>query len=334
MMALSGARPRPFSGRLNPPAAVWVVLLLFCVFALAVPRFASAGNLENLLRVGSILGIAACGQTIVLILGGIEFSFGASAALASVVTVLALPSAGVVGGFAAGAAAVLVVGLVNGTLVARFSLPPFLVTLGMLMVAGGGAAVLAGGLPIDAPPSDAFSWPARGRVAGIPVPILAAAASFALLHLLLAHTRAGRLWYLVGANGTAARLSGITVWRSVLAGYLLAGAFCALAAVILTSRVASGQPGLAPNLPFETIAACAVGGIPLAGGQGRAVQTLCGVLVIAMLNNAVVLLNLPVAYQQLMIAAVILGAVILQQVPRLLLLLPVRPTRQPEEDRS
>ena len=160
------------------------------------------------------------------------------------------------------------------------------------------------------------------------------AGSLAGRYLLLAHTRAGRLWYLVGANGTAARLSGITVWRSVLAGYLLAGAFCALAAVILTSRVASGQPGLAPNLPFETIAACAVGGIPLAGGQGRAVQTLCGVLVIAMLNNAVVLLNLPVAYQQLMIAAVILGAVILQRAPLLLLLLPVRPARQPEEDRS
>ncbi|CAO3420074.1 ABC transporter permease [Azospirillum doebereinerae] len=338
MMALTGARPRPFSGRFTPPAAVWIVLLLFGVFALAVPRFASAGNLENLLRVGSILGIAACGQTIVLILGGIEFSFGASVALASVVTVLALPSAGVAGAFAAGGAAVVLVGAVNGTLVARFALPPFIVTLGMLMVAGGGAAVLAGGLPIDAPPSDAFSWPARGRVAGIPVPILAAAGGFTLLHVLLTHTHVGRLWYLVGANMTAARLSGITVWRVMLAGYLLAGVFCAVAAVILTSRVASGQPGLAPNLPFETIAACAVGGIPLAGGQGRAVQTLCGVLIIAMMNNAVVLLNLPVAYQQLMIAAVILGAVILQQAPRLMLR-PGRPRRwkqglQGQEDRS
>jgi ribose/xylose/arabinose/galactoside ABC-type transport system permease subunit len=299
--------------RFNPPASVWLTLIVFALFALVVPRFATVGNIENLLRVASILCIVACGQAIVLILGGIEFSFGSSVALASIMTVLTLPELGVVGGFATGGAVILLIGALNGALIGRFDLPPFLVTLGMLMAVAGLAATLAGGLPIDAPLTDAFTWPARGRVAGVPVPIIAAALSIIALYGLLTHTHIGRLWYLVGANPEAARLSGIKVRITVFAGYLVASGFCALASVILTSRVGSGQPSLAPNLPFETIAACAIGGIPLSGGQGRASQVVCGVLIIAMMNNAVVLLNLPVAYQQLMMAGVILGAVVLQK---------------------
>lgn len=313
MTAMAMRVTRSIRERLNPPAAVWISLAVFALFALTVPRFATFGNVENVLRVASILCIVACGQAIVLILGGIEFSFGASVALASIMTVLAPPDVGTAGGFAVGIMAVLVIGACNGALIARFELPPFIVTLGMLMAVSGLASTLAGGLPIDAPPSAAFSWPARGRVAGVPVPILAAVVCIGALYLLLTHTRIGRHWYLVGANAEAARLSGIKVRSAVFLGYLIASAFCALAAVILTSRVASGQPNLAPNLPFETIAACAIGGIPLAGGQGRASQVVCGVLIITMMNNAVVLLNYPVAYQQLMIGGVIIGAVALQR---------------------
>ncbi len=304
---------RQVRDRINMPASFFVAIALFALFALTVPRFATSGNAENVLRVASILCVVACGQAIVLILGGIEFSFGSSVALASIVTVLVVPDYGVMGGFAAGAAVVLLIGVLNGALIARFHLPPFIVTLGMLMAVAGLAATLAGGLPIDAPPSEAFSWPARGRVLGVPVPVIAAGASVGTLFLVLAYSTIGRLWYLVGANPEAARLSGIRVRTTIFLGYLAASAFCALAAIILTSRVGSGQPSLAPNLPFETIAACAIGGIPLAGGQGRASQVLCGVLIIAMMNNAVVLLNFPVAYQQLMIGAVILGSVLLQK---------------------
>lgn len=299
--------------RFRLPASAWIVLGIAVLFALLVPRFGTLGNLENVLRVASILCIVACGQAIVLILGGIEFSFGASAALASVITVLVLPAVGPVGAFACGAASVVAIGAVNGGLVALFRLPPFIVTLGMLMIASGLAASIVGGLPIDAPPSELFSWPARGRVLGVPVPILAAIACLVLLHLLLTWSRIGRLWYLAGSNYEAARLSGLDVRLAVFSGYFAAGCFCALTAIILTSRVASGQPSLAPNLPFESIAACAIGGIPLAGGQGHAVQVACGVLVVAMMNNAVVLLNYPVAMQQLLMAAVIIGAAAMQR---------------------
>jgi ribose/xylose/arabinose/galactoside ABC-type transport system permease subunit len=312
-MSVASSAPAVARPGYRPPLSAAIALAIFVLFALLVPRFATFGNLENVARIASILCIAACGQAIVLILGGIEFSFGSSVALASVVTVLALPDAGTLGAFAAGAAVVIGVGAINGFLVARFELPSFLVTLGMLMIAAGLATTLAGGLPIDAPTSDAFLWLARGRIAGIPVPIVLAAASLVVLYLILAHTRLGRFWFLTGANPEAARLAGIDVRRTTFTGYVVAGAFCAVTALILTSRVASGQPNLAPNLAFETIAACAIGGIPLAGGRGRASQVLCGVVIIAMMNNAVVLLNFPVAYQRLMIAAVIVGSVLLQR---------------------
>ncbi|MBS7537355.1 ABC transporter permease [Ancylobacter lacus] len=297
----------------RPPAAALVCLGLFLLCCLLVPRFATYGNLENVLRVGAILCIVACGQAIVIILGGIEFSFGASAALASVVTVMVLPAVGPVAGLVAGAASVIGIGLVNGWLVGRMVLPPVIVTLGTLMMASGAASWLVGGLPLDAPPSAVFSWPARGRVLGVPVPILAAVLACTVLHVLLAHGRIGRLWYHVGANPLAARLAGLDAARITLLGYATAGAFCAVGAIILTSRVASGQPALAPNLPFETIAACAIGGLPLAGGRGHVLQVVFGVLIVAMLNNAVVLINLPVAWQLVLLGLAVLAAVGLQR---------------------
>lgn len=313
MMALAARLPVQAAWRrCRPGAPVWTTLGVFLLFALLVPRFATAGNVVNVLRVAAILCIVSCGQAVVLVLGGIEFSFGSSAALASVVAVMVLPWLGAAGALAAGAGVVVAIGAVNGALIAWFELPPFVVTLGMLMAAAGGAASLVGGQPIDAPPSAVFAWPAAGRIAGIPVPIVLGVAALILLHLLLSRSRLGRLWYLTGANPTAARLSGIGVGTVTFLGYIVAGAFCAVTAVVLTSRVGSGQPNLAPDLPFESIAACAIGGIPLAGGEGRAYQVACGVLVIAMMNNAVVLLNFPIAAQQLTLAAVIVGAVLLQ----------------------
>jgi len=328
-MALTMPPTRSTWWRARPAAAIWVTLGTFLLFSVVVPRFPTAGNLANVLRLASILCVASCGQAVVLVLGGIEFSFGSSVALASVVAVTSVTAAGPLGAFLIAAAVVAGIGAVNGALIGWFQLPPFIVTLGMLMAVAGLAASLVGGQPIDAPPSDIFAWPAGGRLAGVPVPILAAAVCVIALHLLLSFCRIGREWYLVGANATAARLAGIRTSRAVFLGYFVAGLFCAIAAVILTSRVGSGQPELAPDLPFETIAACAIGGIPLAGGQGRAYQVVCGVLVIAMMNNAVVLLNLPIAGQQLMIAAVIVGAVLLQKADqpakRLLALLRRRP---------
>jgi ribose/xylose/arabinose/galactoside ABC-type transport system permease subunit len=292
-----------------------VPLLVFVLCVLFVPRFLSVDNLQNVLRVGSILLIAACGQTGILIVGGIDFSMGSAVALLSVVTVILAPELGVALAFTGGICVAVLVGLCNGLLIAYLKLPAFLVTLGMLLVLHGLASLLSGGMPLDAAPSPGFLWLGSGHVAGIPVPIILALLAVLSLHGLLRYTLVGRSWYLIGTRFNAALNAGLPARRMVLLAYIVAGLFCALAGAILTSRVGSGQPNLYPDLAFATIAVCAIGGIPLNGGRGSAVQVVCGALIIAMLNNAVVLLNLTSAWQQLLMALVIGAAVVLPQMP-------------------
>ena len=294
------------------PASVWVAIAVFGLCAILVPRFVTLGNLSNLSRVAAILAIASCGQALVLVLGAIEFSFGAAVGLASVAAVLVLPEGGPFAAFAAAFLTVLAISSTNGALVGYALLPPVVVTLGTLMIAHGIAATLAGGLPIDASPSAVLRFPATGRIAGVSAPVWIAALSLCALATVLSRSVLGRQIFLVGANAEAARMSGIRVARTRFLAYVLAGAFCGLAAIILTSRVGSGQPNLMPNLPFLTIAACAVGGMPLTGGRGSAIEVLAGVAIVSMLNNATILLNYPPAAQLLLTAAVIVGAVAVQ----------------------
>jgi len=282
------------------------------IFSFAVPNFFSASNLENVLRISSILTLAALGQALVIILAGVEFSIGSAVALCSIVTVFVVQTQTVPVAFAAGFSTVLGIGAINGLLVAFARLPPFLATLGMLILVHGVASVAVGGLPIEAPVSDAFYWMGRAKVLGIPVPILLAGLGCLLHFVILSKSRIGREMYLVGANEQAAHLAGISVRRTKLIGYILAAGFLGISGLILTSRVASGQPNLIPNLPFEAISACAIGGISLAGGKGNTLQVIIGVLIISILNNIIVLLNLPAAYQLGVLGSVIIFAVFLQ----------------------
>lgn len=297
----------------RPPAALYALLALTVLCALWVPRFATAGNALNLLRVASVLAIAGCGQAVVIMVAGIDFSTGASVALVSVATVMLLQWIGPLPALLLGAVAAVAVGAANGWLIGRLRLPALIATLGMSFMVGGMAAWLVGGMPLDPTPPEAFYWLGRGRLYGVPVPILVAIIACLLLQLLLAHTTLGRRWMLIGSNPRAARLAGLPVTRDVALAYAVCGLYTAVAGAVLTSRIASGQPQLFPGLPFETIAACAVGGASLAGGRTRTIHVVIGVLIVATLNNAVVLLNLPAALQQLLIALVIIGAVIIRQ---------------------
>jgi ribose/xylose/arabinose/galactoside ABC-type transport system permease subunit len=284
------------------------------LLALTVPRFATAGNLINLLRVAGILAIASYGQAIVIITAGLDFSIGSAVALTSVVTVLLVDPLGAPAAFACGLAATLAVGAVNGILIGATRLPPFLVTLGMLIFAHGLASLLVGGVPLEAPADMGMSWLGKGGLSSVPTPIILAVVGFAAVAVLLGRTTLGRYWYLIGANARAAQLAGVPVGLALFLAYLVGNVFVAVAGIVLTSRVGSGQPNLFPNLPFEAIAACAIGGLPLTGGAGRPVQIVAGVLILSATENAVVLLNLSSAAQLILVAALMLGAVALQHV--------------------
>jgi ribose/xylose/arabinose/galactoside ABC-type transport system permease subunit len=312
-MSTMGSSGLSAIARRQVPPAVYVLAALLLLLSLTVPRFATAGNLINLLRVAGILAIASYGQAIIIITAGLDFSVGSAVALTSVVTVLLVEPLGTPVAFACGGGAALAVGALNGLLVGAARLPPFLVTLGMLIFVHGLASLLVGGIPLEAPAGMGMTWLGKGTLFAVPTPIILALLGFVALAVLLRRTTLGRYWYLVGASARAAQLAAVPVGTTLFLAYFVGGAFVAVAGLVLTSRVGSGQPYLFPNLPFEAIAACAIGGLPLTGGAGRPIQILAGVLILSTTENAVVLLNLSSAAQLTVVGALMVGAVALQQ---------------------
>jgi ribose/xylose/arabinose/galactoside ABC-type transport system permease subunit len=246
---------------------------------------------------------------VVIITRGLDLSTASAVALMSVVVVLEVDH-GVGVAFALGVLAVLAVGALNGLLVARFDIPPFLVTLGTLTLLHGLAALLVSGIPVEASPGGAFSWPSNGRIGPFSVPLVLAIVGFVVLGVLLRRTTLGRVWYLIGSNPDAARSAGLRVRRATFLAYVVGAAFVAVAGLILTARVHSGQPDLYPTLAFEAIAACAIGGLSLSGGTGRVSGVLIGVLVVTVSANGLVLLNVPSDVQRMVVGALTVASVL------------------------
>jgi ribose/xylose/arabinose/galactoside ABC-type transport system permease subunit len=290
------ARRAPARAVATLPAAAYVLVALILVMAVLEPRFLNIENIGNIARNAAILALAAFGQAIVIITGGIDLSSGSLVALSSVCMVLVTLHSGVPVAFGAGLLVALAIGAANGALVARFGLPPFLATLGMLTVVHGLASLLVGGLPVSAG-GGAFAVLGTGWVGPIPIPILVAAGGFVVLELLLRRTVLGRSWYLLGSSRPAALAAGIRVRWTQWSAYLVGAAFVGMAGLVLASRVNSGQPNLEPTIAFEAIAACAIGGLPLTGGIGSGGQVILGVLVLAVVQNGLLLLDLPSSVQ-------------------------------------
>ena len=253
-MSSSGASSLATMIRRQVPPAVYVLAALALLLAFTVPRFATAGNLINLLRVAGILAIASYGQAIVIITAGLDFSVGSAVALTSVVTVLLVEPLGTPLAFVCGGGAALAVGAINGIFVGAARLPPFLVTLGMLIFVHGIASLLVGGVPLEAPASMGMSWLGKGTVFGVPTPSTSLALlGYVALAVLLQRTKLGRYWYLVGASAPAARLAGAPVSATLFLAYFVGSAFVAVTGLVLTSRVGSGQPYLFLGVPLRPL---------------------------------------------------------------------------------
>lgn len=293
------------------PRAAFVLAALIVLMGLLEPRFLNPENLGNIARNASILALAALGQAIVIITGGIDLSSGSLVALVSVVMVLVALSWGVPVAFAVGILVALLVGALNGLLVARFDLPPFLATLGVLTVAHGLASILAGGLPVSAGDSG-FAVLGTGSIGPVPIPIALALAGLVALELLLKRTVLGRSWYLVGSSRAAALAAGIRVRWTLLSAYVVGAVFVGVSGLVLASRINSGQPDLEPTLAFEAIAGCAIGGLPLTGGVGSAGQVALGVLILAVVQNGLILVDLPSSVQVSVTGLLVVVAVMAQ----------------------
>jgi ribose/xylose/arabinose/galactoside ABC-type transport system permease subunit len=292
---------------------LFVILVVGFALSLTTDTFLSVTNLTNVARQVSINGILAVGVTFVLLTAGVDLSLGSVVALSGVAcAIFAHPGehpviVPIAVGLITGAAC----GLVNGVLVTRGGVAPFIVTLGMMTIARGLALILSGGRPV-ANMSESLTSLA-GDVWDIPIPVLCFAIVSALAWFFLRDFRLGRHLYAVGGNERAARLTGLNVGRIKLAIYTLAGALAGVAGLIVTARLDSAQPNAGLGYELDSIAAVVIGGTSLSGGRGSVAGTVLGCLIIGVLNNGLFLLNVSPFWQQVIKGGVILLAVALDK---------------------
>ncbi|HNR33567.1 MAG TPA: ABC transporter permease [Candidatus Hydrogenedentes bacterium] len=282
-----------------------VILAGLCiVVAVLSPEFRTADNLKSVAYRTAVVGIIATGQILVILTAGIDLSVGSVAALSGVVACTlmknyALPVPLVIG---SGLLTGLACGLLNGFFAAKGRIPPFIVTLGMMMAARGGALLLSGGRQISAI-SDTFAIIGGMRGWWIPVGITLTIA--AVFSVVLTFTRFGRALYAIGGNLNAARLSGIPVDRMRIGAFVLCGMLTGFAGVMLASRTGVASPNAADGGELDAIAACVIGGGSLMGGEGGCVGTLAGALIMNVLVNFCNLKNINPAWQKVLVGALI-----------------------------
>jgi ribose transport system permease protein len=279
---LAGARAL---GLLLRSGAV-VALVAACIFgATRYYAFATPENLVNVLRQNSMLGLAALGMTFVILTGGIDLSVGALLAVAGVVAAMA-STRGSLPAVAGGVGVAALLGIVNGVLITKVRIQPFIVTLAMLIAARALALAATGeqSVTID-PGASGLTWLGRGELGPVPVPVALFALAYLLGWVALRYTRFGRYVYAIGDSEDAARLMGLPADRIVIATYALSGALAGLAGVVLAARLGAGQPVAGTGWELDAIAAVVVGGTLLTGGQGGAGSTLIGVLLLGVIFN-------------------------------------------------
>jgi ribose transport system permease protein len=289
-----------------------IVLAMTIVFSLNSEVFLSVANFRNIGVSAAALAAVSFGQTFAVLTAGLDLSVGSIVALVSIVGALVMRDHGVVAGLAAALATGAAVGLLNGIVITRFKVFPFIATLAMMSIVSGLALSLSGGVAVTGVPA-VFSDLAYARSFGIPIPVIIAIAVLAISVFVLRYTRLGRRIYAVGGNEEAARLSGISIGMIKVAAYVLSGLCASVGSLILTARVASGQPSLGATLPLESVAAVVLGGISLFGGRGSVVGVAFGVLFISILSNGLNLLNVPSYTQMMVIGGALILAVSLDQ---------------------
>ncbi len=291
---------------------LWVFLGLCVVAALLSPAFLNPTNLLNVLRQVALYGIVSVGMTFVILTKGIDLSVGSILGVCAVSTALLLTA-----GWSPWLAVVIVLligaglGAVNGIGVAVGRVPPFIMTLGMMVMARGLALTLANGQPIGLKDAAAsFAWLGRGAVLGVPVPVWIFAVVAAVAIFVLRYTPFGRQIYAVGSNEEAAHLSGISVNQVNFHVYVISGFLAALTALIFVSRLTVGEPTAGTGIELEAIAITVIGGTSLFGGEGGIFGTIIGAAILAVLANIMNLVGISPFTQQIVKGAIIVGAVL------------------------
>nr|WP_122011820.1 ABC transporter permease [Maliibacterium massiliense] len=296
----------------NGPVMVLAALFLFSCIAFGT-NFFSYTNLSNLIRQVSIMGLAAIGINFVIISGGRDLSVGSVCAVAAMVMAYLSPYGffpAVLGALAAG----VLLGLINGLVITRLGVQPFIATLGMQLGARGIALLMNGELSIPVDESmTSITFIGRGYIAGIPVPALLFVGCVMLAYFVARRTRFGRAVYAIGGNEESAAMMGLRINRTKVIVYMISGLTTALAAVVLTSRLGAGLPVAGEGWDMTIMATVIIGGTLIRGGVGDMRGVLVGVLICGIITNMINMFgNISTYWQNIINGLLLLAAVIMQ----------------------
>ncbi len=266
-----------------------VVAIMLVVIEVMSPGFLSVSNLINIMRQASPLAVVAFGQALVIIAHGLDLSVGSIMGLASIITAIVGVKYGLVAGLIAGILIGALCGAINGTMVSVFSVPAFVATLGMLSIARGLSLIITDGATMDVPDGFSyFAWSSWGPVPVITgIVLIIFVVGFGVLEL----TTYGRRLYASGANAEAARLSGVSIGRARFSSFVASGALAAVGAILLSSRMNSGNPLTGTGYELDSIAAVVIGGVSLRGGEGSLLGVLLGAIFLTSLSNGLRLIG-------------------------------------------
>jgi ribose transport system permease protein len=294
---------------------VWLLIALIVVCRLLYPGFFARDNIFNILSQNVQVGLIALGMTFVMIAGGFDLSVGAIYAAGATVYAMeakemALPIAAV-----AALAVGLVCGILNGVIVTRLRVNPFVATLGTTSIFGGAAYLYSHSAPILVDRPD-FTVLGAGKWMGVPISLIALVAAYAIGAVVLSKTVYGRSLYAVGGNPEAARLAGLRVDLLKTSTYALVGVLAAFGGMIIASRLSIGQADIAGMMSLDAIAIVIIGGTSLFGGSGAVWRTAVGLLLLAVLTNIFDALALDSNFQSLIKGVIVIGAVALDAFSR------------------
>lgn len=284
--------------------------VLCTVLSILSDSFLTASNIVNVLRQATTNANLAIGLTLALIINGIDLSVGSVLALSGTLTCGLIANNGVPIPVAIAIGLILgtAIGFASGNIIAKTDIPPFIVTLAMMQIARGTAYVYTNGMPIRVM-NEPFNFLGNGYIGPIPLPIIYTAILMGIVGYILAKTKLGRHIYGVGGNIEAAKYSGVNIQRVQIFVYTLSGFLAAFSGIVLCARMYSGQPSVGNGYELDAIAASVLGGTSFSGGIGKIGGTLIGVLVIAVLNNGLNLMDVNSFWQLVAKGIVILVAV-------------------------
>jgi len=291
-------------------AAIAMIVLVLGLM-IASPTFLTVSNLMGILRQAAVYVIMGLGMSFVMMTGGVDLSQGSLLALVGVVAASIIENVGSIPLAILAAIAVgVVVGTVNGTIVSCLKIPPFITTLATMYLCRGLTLVITQATPITVT-NNIFKWIGAGTLVGLPVPVYIFAVAAIVGQFILSYTATGRFVLAVGSNREAARLSGIKTRWNECKVYIISGIMVAIAGVVYVARLGAAQATAGQSYEMEAVAASVLGGTSVLGGEGSIIGTVLGAIVVAIVRNAMVLLEISTYYQQIVTGAVILIAVII-----------------------